>query len=402
MGKLNRANKPEFENILRLINEARNRAFNKVNTELVMLYFSVGDIVSAKVTAGAWGDSIVDELATFIETKIPGLKAFNRRGLYRMKQFYETYNPNSHCVRLWVELHNKNASATLVHPKGPKNNGKSRKVSPPATQLKNSKNDGFLIVSPPATQLEGDGNAGDQFVSELLSQLSWTNHLEILSATKTAEEKLFYIFTSIKEKWSKTELRRQLNSAYFERTMLGNNTISTLPEANHKALLNVFKDPYIFDFLDLPEQHSESDLEHALSKNLQKFILEIGKGFTYMGAQFRLQVGKKDYHSDLLFYHRDLQCLVLFELKVEEFQPEFLGKLNFYLEALDRDVKRSHEKPSIGILLCKEKDNEVVKYAMARNMSPAMIADYETKLINKKLLANKLHELAEQLKQNIN
>jgi YhcG PDDEXK nuclease domain len=138
-------------------------------------------------------------------------------------------------------------------------------------------------------------------------------------------------------------------------------------------------------------------LEKALIKNLQKFIVEIGKGFTYMGNQFRLQVGNKDYYTDLLFYHRDLQCLVLFELKIEEFQPEFLGKLNFYLEALDRDVKKSNEKPSIGVLLCKGKDTEVVEYAMARNTSPAMIADYETKLISKKVLADKLHQLVERL-----
>jgi hypothetical protein len=114
-----------------------------------------------------------------------------------------------------------------------------------------------------------------------------------------------------------------------------------------------------------------------------------------MGNQYRLQVGNKDYYSDLLFYHRDLQCLVLFELKIQDFEPEFLGKLNFYLEALDRDVKRPNENQSIGILLCKGKDTEVVEYAMARNTSPAIIADYETKLIDKKLLAEKLHQLSE-------
>ena len=160
---------------------------------------------------------------------------------------------------------------------------------------------------------------------------------------------------------------------------------------------NLFKDPYIFEFLDLPDGHSEKDLEKALVINLQKFILEIGKGFTYMGNQYRLQVGNKDYYTDLLFYHCDLQCLVLFELKIQEFEPEFLGKLNFYLEALDRDVKRPFENNSIGILLCKGKDSEVVEYATARNTSPAMIADYETKLIPKNVLANKLHQLIEQL-----
>ncbi|MFT4024086.1 MAG: PDDEXK nuclease domain-containing protein [Flavihumibacter sp.] len=202
----------------------------------------------------------------------------------------------------------------------------------------------------------------------------------------------------ITEKWSMRELRRQIQTATFERTMLANQIVSTvwtqLPE-------NFFKDPYIFEFLDLPDGHSEKDLEKAITLNLQKFILEIGKGFTYMGEQFRIQVGNRDFRTDLLFYHRDLQCLVLFELKILEFEPEFLGKLNFYLEALDRDVKRSHENPTIGILLCKGKDTEVVEYAMSRNISPTIITDYETKLIPKNILANKLHQLVEQLSKEI-
>ncbi len=395
MGKLTRGNKSEFENILRLINEAKSRSFSKVNAELVLLYFNVGNIVSVKVAEGVWGENTVDELAAFIEVKIPGLRAFNRRGLYRMKQFYETYKFDSECVKLWMELQNPKVSAvpTLL-----KKKKKNEIVSPSATQLKKKKNAVLTKVSAVPTLLDDSENNSEQFVSALLTQISWASHLEILSTGKSAEEKMFYLMMSIKEKWSMRELRRQIQTASFERTMIGNNRFSA-PSASNQTLQNIFKDPYIFDFLDLPEKHSENDLEEALTKNLQKFILEIGKGFAYMGAQFRLQVGKKDYHSDLLFYHRDLQCLVLFELKVEEFQPEFLGKLNFYLEALDRDVKRPNENPSIGILLCKEKDNEVVKYAMARNVSPTMIADYETKLINKKVLANKLHELSEQLEQ---
>ena len=253
-------------------------------------------------------------------------------------------------------------------------------------------------MSPLATQLQDADNQHNVFITNVLSQVSWTNHLEIFSSIKTPEQLLFYLLMSAKEKWSKLELRRQIQSAAFERTMLVNQMVSTLPA---QLPQNIFKDPYIFEFLNLPEKHSENDLETAIVKNLQKFILEVGKGFTYMGSQYRLQVGNKDYYTDLLFYHRDLQCLILFELKIQEFEPEFLGKLNFYLEALDRDVKRPHERPSIGVLLCKGKDTEVVEYAMARNSSPALIADYETRLIDKKLLANKLHQLVEVLTKNL-
>ena len=340
----------EFEQVVILIEEARNRAFSKVNAELVLLYFNVGNIVSDKVAAGVWGENTVDDLANFIEQQYPGLKGFNRRGLYRMKQFFEAY-----------------------------------------TALE--------FVSPLATQLQKTEKETLKFVTTLVTQLSWTHHLLILSKTKTVEEKLFYIHAGINEKLSKRELERQLNSAVFERTLLANQKASTLLT---QLPQNLFKDPYIFEFLDLPDGHSEKDLEKALILNLQKFILEIGKGFTYMGNQYRLQVGNKDYYTDLLFYHRDLQCLVLFELKIQEFEPEFLGKLNFYLEALDRDVKRPFENNSVGVLLCKGKDTEVVEYAMARNTSPAMIADYETKLIPKNVLANKLHQLVEQLSKEEN
>lgn len=335
----------EFKQVVLLIEEARNRAFHKVNEELVLLYFKVGNLVSEKVSAGAWGENTVEELASFIQDNCPGLKGFNRRGLYRMKQFYETYS------------------------------------SPE-------------FVSTLATHLQKPENEVKNIVTTLLTQLQWSAHLHILSKAKTPDEKLFYLHLAIQDKLSVRELERQLNSAVYERTTLSNQTLQkSLPQLPQ----NFFKDPYIFEFLELPDGHSEKDFEMALILNLQKFILEIGKGFTYMGNQYRLQVGNKDYFTDLLFYHRDLQCLVLFELKIQEFEPEFLGKLNFYLEALDRDVKRPFENPSIGILLCKGKDTEVVEYAMARNTSPAIIADYETKLIPKTVLANKLHQLVEQL-----
>ncbi|MFN0291642.1 PDDEXK nuclease domain-containing protein [Pedobacter helvus] len=361
----------DFEQIISLITEARNRVYSKANAELVMLYFSIGKIVSEKVLAGNWGDGTVNDLATYITEKQPLLRGFNRRGLYRMKQFYEVYSSDEIVSTLATQFKKDEIQF----------------VSPAVTQ-KGNKNK-IEKVSPLVTQIEG---TVFEFCKKVLSKINWTHHLLILSKTKRIEEKLFYLNQCINEKLSKRELERQLNSATFERTMLGDKFSKVITS---KLPVGIFKDPYVFEFLALPEIHSESDLQQALVKNLQNFILEMGKGFTYMGSEYRLQVGNKDYHTDLLFYHRDLQCMVLFELKIEEFQPEFLGKLNFYLEALDRDVKRPHENPSIGVLLCKGKDEEVVEYALSRNISPALIADYETKLIDKKLLAEKLHQLSE-------
>lgn len=352
----------DFEQVIIMISEARNRVYSKANAELVMLYFNIGKMVSEKVLAGNWGDGTVNDLADYIAEKQPLLKGFNRRGLYRMKQFYEVYSNPEILELIDADHDNINVSTVLTH-------------------------------------LEGLDYKLIKFVSTLLTQIPWSSHLHLLSKTKRIEEKLFYISLAIKEKLSVRELERQLNSATFERTMLGNKFSSAVTS---KLPAGIFKDPYVFEFLALPEIHSENDLQQALIKNLQNFILEMGKGFTYMGSEYRLQVGNKDYYTDLLFYHRDLQCMVLFELKIEEFQPEFLGKLNFYLEALDRDVKRPHENPSIGVLLCKGKDEEVVEYALSRNVSPALIADYETKLIDKKLLAEKLHQLSEIFYRNEN
>ena len=158
-----------------------------------------------------------------------------------------------------------------------------------------------------------------------------------------------------------------------------------------------FKDTYVLELLHLPETHLEKDLKHQISKNISKFLLEFGRDFAFMGEEYPLQVGNQDFAIDLLFYHRKLTCLVAIELKIERFKPEHLGQLNFYLEALDRDIKTATENPSIGILLCKSKDDTVVEYALSRSLSPTLVADYETKLPDKALLQHKWEEILQSL-----
>jgi len=150
---------------------------------------------------------------------------------------------------------------------------------------------------------------------------------------------------------------------------------------------------FIFDFLNLSDSFSKNELQKGLIRQMKDFILELGKDFLFFGEEYKLQVGNSDFYVDLLFYHRCLQCLVAFELKADKFKPEHLGQLNFYLEALDRKVKKSHENPSIGILLCKDKDSEVVEYALNRSLSPTMVAEYKTKLPDKNVLQQKLNEI---------
>lgn len=215
----------------------------------------------------------------------------------------------------------------------------------------------------------------------------------IFSRCKTIEEKEFYLKLVKQENYSKRELDRQISASLFERTLLGNRKLSTVLRESSPEITSTFKDSYVFEFLNLSESHSENDLQCELVREMKSFILELGKDFLFIGEEYKLQVGNSDFFIDLLFYHRGLQCLVAFELKTDKFKPDHLGQLNFYLEALDRDVKKPHENPSIGILLCKDKDSEVVKYALSRSLSPTMVAEYKIQLPDKKLLQQKLHEL---------
>jgi predicted nuclease of restriction endonuclease-like (RecB) superfamily len=234
--------------------------------------------------------------------------------------------------------------------------------------------------------------AEDKKLSPLVREISWTNNLMIIAKSKTREEREFYLRLSIVERLSKRELERQMDSAFFERAMLVNQTLSPAVRKIHPKAEFIFKDNYVLDFLSLPSKFSEKNLRKAIIKNLKKFILEFGKDFTFVGEEYRVQVGQKDFYIDLLFFHRDLQCLVAIDLKITDFKPEYFGKMEFYLEALDRDVKKDSEKPSVGIILCKNKDTEVVEYALSRSMSPALVAKYQTELFDKKLLQDKLDE----------
>jgi predicted nuclease of restriction endonuclease-like (RecB) superfamily len=232
----------------------------------------------------------------------------------------------------------------------------------------------------------------DKIVSPLVRQLPWTHNLIILSQSKRPEEREFYLKLAIQEKWSKRELERQINGALFERAVLNPVKVSPAVRQMHPQALDVFRDSYVVDFLALPDGHSEADLHKGLLDKLKHFLLELGRDFCFIGSEYPVQVGKQDFALDLLFFHRGLNALVAIELKVERFAPAHLGQLNFYLEALDRDHRKEHENPAIGVLLCASKDDEVVEYALSRSLSPALIAEYQTQLPDKKLLQAKLHE----------
>ena len=237
-------------------------------------------------------------------------------------------------------------------------------------------------------------------LSTLLRENTWSNNLHIMSKTKTDEEKKFYLTLASREKYTSRELERQIDSGYYERLLLSDGKAPS--GIAHTESTGMIRDLYMLEFLNLPEPYKEFDLQQAILKNMKQFLLEFGRDFIFMGEEYHLQVGKNDYFVDLLFYHRELQCLVAIDLKIDDFKPEYLGKMEFYLEALDRDIKKSHENPSVGIILCKSRDEDVVEYALSRNMSSTMVSEYRTKLISKEVLQKKLEELYDEADENKN
>ncbi len=354
----------EFLQLVNLIQTARSRALSAVNSELVNLYWQVGQYVSLRLEKSTWGDGMVAELAQYIQKHHPEIKGFDKVNIYRMCAFYQAYKD--------LPI-----------------------VAPLVRQIQNTDNKEYTIVAPLVQQLQDTPSDLNDIRNTILAQISWSHHLIIIGRCKTPEEREFYIRISIREHYSKRELDRQINSSAFERIMIGNaklpDSIKQLPQ----DMTNVFKDSYVFEFLNLPEPYIENDLRKALLHELKQFMLELGPDYLFVGEEFPIKVGNRDFRIDLLFFHRSLQCLIAFELKTDRFEPEYLGKTNFYLEALDRDVRKPNENPSIGVLLCKDRDEEVVEYALSRSLSPTMVAQYLMQMPEKKLLQHKLHELFE-------
>ena len=357
--EISKNNQKQFDEIVCLIKAKQNRAVMAVNFEMIDLYWNVGRYISVKIANATWGDKTVEELAAFIQRSYPEIKGFNRMGLYRMRKFYETYSSCSF-------------------------------VSSAMTQIQNADIQTDEIVSTPLIQFDYN-----DIRNTVLARINWSHHLTIISKAKTDEERQFYINLCIAERYSVKELERQIDSSLFERVMIGSASIPKRLKETYPDIVNVLRDNYVIEFSRLTEAHDEDQLQKSLIAGMKQFILELGKDFLFCGEQYRVQVGNKDFYIDLLFFHRGLQCLVAFELKAQSFQPEHLGKLNFYLEALDRDVKKPHENPSIGVLLCKDKENAIVEYAMSRYVSPAMVSEYQIQLPDKKLLQQKLNELSD-------
>lgn len=362
----------QFGEVIDIILQHKSRASRAVNNELLFTAWHVGRYVSAKLKSEEWGSKVVSQLSEYIRTQRPDIKGYSRRSIYNMVMFYDEYSSETFSVTVEKYLN-------------------SEFVQPRTAQIEASQQtqEVAVIVQPTSAQIV-QPRTGQ--MPKILELTTLSNHIEILCRCKSNEERMFYILYANKEHLVKRELQRRISNQTYTALLSSKEHMS-------KGLLNVypnasmmFKDTLFVDFLNLLKKHSESKLRNGLVEHMKQFILELGKDFIFMDQEYRLNIGASTFKADLLFFHRGLQALVAVELKKTKFHPRDLGQLEFYLEALDRDVKRSNENPSIGIILYPEADRVVVEYAMSRSMSPTMIAEYKRILIPQERMQQQLNE----------
>jgi predicted nuclease of restriction endonuclease-like (RecB) superfamily len=321
-----------LSSIIKRIEESKHKALTSVNKLLIELYRFIGVTIVTMQEKGNWGDGVVEKLSHDLRIKYPDMNGFSVRNLWNMKRFYETYREH---IKLQA----------------------------------------------------------------LPAEISWTNNVIVLDKTKSIEEKDFYLKMCLKERWSSRELLRQIDSAYYERFMLSKDTNKLIKIEQDKLAIPIddihrhLKDEYILEFLDLSKTFSEKELRKAILENLRNFFLEFGKNLSFVGEEYPLVVDNEEFRIDLLFFHRELKCLVPVELKIGDFKPEYVGKMQFYLAALDEEVKLSHENPSIGLILCRSKKESIVRLTLSKFHKPIKISAYHTKLPDKKLLQERLNRI---------
>lgn len=359
--------KEEFETVCSIIATHRKRVIRVVNNESMSMVWEVGGYVSHKLKASAWGDGVVRQLSDYIRTKYPAARGWSYRTLYKMVQLYDTYTTASFSAL--IEKTDMTKYGDIV-------------------PFETAQIDGKLIVPFEMAQ-----------IPNVLFATGWTNHQIILNRCKSDTERLFYMLYAGKEHLENKELLRTIKTDTINSLLGGKDVQSEVMTKTYPTSPLLFKDKVYLEMLGLPLEYKESKLRKEIIAHMKDFILELGKDFLFIGDEHRVTVGSKTFKVDLLFYHRLLQCMIAIELKTTEFHPKDLGQLEFYLEALDQEERRSNENPSIGIILCKEADMEVVRYALNRSMSPTMVALYKEQLQVGSVIQRSLVEFCKFLKR---
>lgn len=351
----------EFETVYSIITTHTNRVMSTIHNESLKMLWDVGAYVSNRINNASWGDGIVRMLAEYIHTRNPQAKGWSYRTIYKMVQFYEAYSSDG-----FREIVNHYGMQNYLLDVGKKELTANKNAIVPI-QLAQIPNE--TIVPIQSAQ-----------IPSVLFATGWSNHQLIMSQCKSDEQKLFYMLYAGQEHLEYKQLQRALKTDAMSSILGSKNVQSEIMKRDYPRGSVLFKDTIYLEMLGLPVKYKESKLRKEIITHMKDFILEMGKDFLFIDDEHRVTVGSKTFKVDLLFYHRLLQCMVAIELKTTEFQPKDLGQLEFYLEALDQEERRSNENPSIGIILCKDADMEVVRYALNRSMSPTMVALYKEQL----------------------
>ena len=365
----------QFAEVIDIIQQHKSNASQVVNNEILLTAWYVGKYVSEKLKTEEWGSKVVSQLSEYIRSNHPEIKGFSRSSIYNMVMLYDEYSSKSFKTAVEKYLG-------------------SQFVQPVAAQIVDKVSESSYKIMKPTMNKQIVQMSSGQFPN-ILFLTTLSNHYDILCRCKSFEERLFYILYAHKERLSHKELQRAITTQTYETLLSDKNNMSKGLLETYPNSPIMFKDTYFIDFLNLPKRHSEKRLKNGLLEHMKQFILELGKDFIFMDQEYCLNVGASSFKADLLFFHRGLQALVAVELKKTKFHPRDLGQLEFYLEALDRDVKRSNENPSIGIILCPDADKVVVEYAMSRSMSPTMVAEYKRILIPQEKMQQQLREFCE-------
>jgi hypothetical protein len=381
--KLTKSYKSWLTELKQNINQVRLQTSMQVNANMLLVYWYIGKQILEKQELHGWGAKVVEVLAQDLQKAFPDTKGFSVRNLKYMRRFVELYSPTLEVYSL------------------PKNK-KTSIVQTLSAQLENS--NANLNVQTQSAQI---GNSS-------LFNISWSHHVLLMDKAGDTEERLWYIKQSIENGWSVRVLDYQISTSLYKRQhkkQKSTNFHLTLPKEQSDLANQILKDPYNFEFLQISKDTTERELEIHLTNHIQQFLLELGAGFAYVGRQFKLKLGRKEYFLDLLFYHLHLGCFIVIELKMGEFEPEFAGKMNAYLNALNKEYKKPHDNPSIGIILCNSKDEIEVEYALQGLQHPIGVSEYKTihalpknlrdKLPSVKQLKDAIKEFNRQQKSNI-
>ncbi len=340
------------------IRTAQVKAALSVNAEMIRLYWEVGKAIKKIQNKKGWGSTVAARLANDIKNELPDVKGFSERNLLFMVQFYKEYSAKS------------------------------------------------SIVKQAVSQLGYANESGNEFVKQAVSQIPWGHNILLMQKIKDMKVRLWYINQTISNGWSRDILSLMIKSnLHLRQGEAINNFSNTLPPTQSDLVKETLKDPYIFDFITIAQSFTERELETELVKHVQKFLLELGAGFAFVGRQYKLAVSDQDFYLDLLFYHLKMRCFVVIDLKRGDFKPEYAGKMNFYCSALDDLLKHATDKPTIGLILCQTKNKVMAEYALRDMSKPIGISEFElTRSLPSNLRSSlpTIEEIENELKHNLN